>query len=284
MKQLPIQNQLRRISLQLITLLGLAVWLFGAPGCVPKYTPPPLPHSTWGERYAFSYEPQGVVKPAASVPATIAVVNPSYKVEDSILNTELYRKVGKGLSVSMGTDLDKILITKGVTTTGPFPSLDEITYSEKKAAALTLAPQVFITMEMKNVGVARQVGNPYAGYSARSDQDFVMSITGWITFIMQEPLSGEKMWIKKLELEPITMRGVYSTESIPQYSQDGCGGQIISGYTPGKMLYDGRPDALADALRQIYPTVMSQFEKYIDTDELIQLKEKGKEIRAAKVY
>jgi len=32
----------------------------------------------------------------------------------------------------MGTDLDKILIAKGVTTTGPFPSTDEITYPRRK--------------------------------------------------------------------------------------------------------------------------------------------------------
>lgn len=279
-----LKTRTHRIALQLLAFAGLGIWLFGLPGCVPKYVPPPLPHSAWGERYAFSYEPQAPAKPAASVPVTIAVVNPSYKVEDSILNTELYRKVGKGLSLSMGSDLDKILINKGVTTTGPFPSLDEITYSEKKDAALTLAPQVFITMEIKNVGQPRQIGNPYQGYQLRQDQDFVMSISGWISFIMQEPLSGEKMWIKKLEIEPVTMRGVYSTESVPQYGDDGCGGQVITGYTTGKMLYDGRPDALANALKEMYPVVLSQFEKYIDTDELVQLKEKGKEIRASKVY
>jgi hypothetical protein len=102
---------------------------------------------------------------------------------------------------------------------------------------------------------------------------------------MQEPLSGEKMWIKKLELDPVTTQGIISTESIPQITDGGfLVGPIVSGYTRGNMLYDGRPDALADALKQIYPVVMSQFEKYIDTDELGQLKEKAKEIRASNVF
>jgi hypothetical protein len=41
---------------------------------------------------------------------------------------------------------------------------------------------------------------------------------------------------------------------------------------------------LADALKQIYPVVMSQFEKYIDTDELVQLKAQGNQIRSTKVF
>ena len=280
------KSKLKIGGLPALALVGVGVWLFGVPGCVQPYVPPPLPHSNWGERYAFSYEPQAAAKPAASVPVAIAVVNPAYRVEDSILNAELYRKVGKGLSVSMGTDLDKILINKGVTTTGPFPSLDEMTYSDKKDAALTLAPQVFVTMDIKNVGEPRQVGNPNAaGYALRDDQDFVMSINGWISFNMQEPLSGEKMWIKKLEIEPITERGVISVESVPIYGDDGCGNQIVTGYKPGdKILYDGRPDALANALKDMYPTVLSQFEKYIDTDELVQLKAKAKEIRSSNVF
>jgi hypothetical protein len=255
--------------------LGQSTSPYGGGGCatVPQA---PLPQSAWGEHYAFSYEPAGATQAAASVPVTIAVVNPNYKVEDSILNNELYRKIGKGLSASMGTDLDKILISKGITTTGPFPSLDEITYSDKKDAALTLAPQVFITVEIKD-SPFQQVGN-------RFDETFSMNVTGWITFFMQEPLSGEKMWIKKLEIEPVVVQGDFSRDAAPQ-TVNGLFGPMVTGYTAGQnVLYDGRPDALADALKQIYPVVMSQFEKYIDTDELIQLKAKGNEIRASKVF
>ena len=277
-------SKTKTICLQLLAAMALGAWLIGSHGCVTQSAPPtPLPQSPWGERYAFSYhlpDEAAAAKPG-SVPVTVAVVNPSYKEDESALGTELYAKVGKGVSTSMGTDLDKILIAKGVTTTGPFPSLSEITYSEKKDAALTLAPRVFITAEVKKIGDPRQVD--YAS-PPRTEQDFAMSITGWITFIMQEPLSGEKMWIKKLELEPVEMRGVIATESIPQYSKDECGDEILSGYRPGNILYDGRPDAMASALKQMYPVIMAQFQKYLDTDEMVQLKEKGKEIRSLKVY
>ncbi len=40
------------------------------------------------------------------------------------------------------------------------------------------------------------------------EKSFVMHVSGWVSFVMQEPLSGEKMWIKRLELETTDIRGV----------------------------------------------------------------------------
>jgi len=57
-----------------------------------------------------------------------------------------------------------------------------------------------------------------------------MSVTGWVAFIMQEPLSGEKMWIKKLELDPVQQSGIEAFEAAPQYVNDGCGAAAFAGY------------------------------------------------------
>ncbi|MGH9364820.1 MAG: hypothetical protein ACRD1B_06090 [Thermoanaerobaculia bacterium] len=257
---------------------ALAVWLGIYQACATAPAPVPLPQSPWGGKYAYSYELPTNMKMRApgSVPVTIAVVNPSYKEAESALGTELYTKVGKGLSSSMGGDLDKILISKGFTTTGPFPSLAEITYSEKKGAALALAPIVFVTVEIRN--------SPEIQRANWTELGFAMNVTGWMTFVMEEPLSGQKMWIKKLQLDSVRRDGVVAFESIPEYGAGGCGGQVVRGYKRGEIVYDGRADAMATALKEMYPVILTQFEKYIDADELVQLKEKVKEIREQKVY
>jgi hypothetical protein len=269
---------------QLCLLALLGAWLGILPSCAgPANSGAPLPRSTWGEKYAYSYDlSRTELKAPGSIPVNVAVVNPYYKDAESVLTHELFSSVGKGFSTSMGNDLDKILIAKGMTTTGPFPSLDEITYSEKKNAALTLAPKVFISADIKYAGelhpVARDVG-------VTMEREFTMNITGWISFIMQEPLSGEKMWIKKLELDPVKVEGVEIYEANAQYRADGCGGQALVGYNPtAKKLYIGQTEAMASALKKMYPVILSMFEKYLDSDELVQLKAKGQEIRALKVY
>jgi hypothetical protein len=280
--RLPTTSKITTITLACSVAGGLALWL-GAFACSqPQSTPPPaLPESPWGGRYAYSYDlPAGFAKVGAgSVPVTMAVVNPSYKEADSALASPMYSGVGKGLSVSMGTDLDKILIAKGITTTGPYASLDEITYSQKKGADLTLAPRVFIAADIKQ-------GDWQHVYGAdRQESHFVMNVTGWITFIMQEPMTGEKMWIKKLEIDPIRSEGIIAQEAIAQYSNGGgCDGPQFTGYSAGKILYDGRADAMANALKEIYPMVMERFYKYLETEEMLELKAKGQEIRSTKVY
>jgi len=269
----------RKFSLQITAVLMFAVWFAGFQGCAYNTgNIATLPESPWGGKYAYSYNPTSV-KAAKAVPITVAVVNPFYREKESLFDNKKYLNVGKGLSASMGADLDKILISKGVTTTGPFPSLEEITYSQKKDATLTLDPTVFVSAEIKALADAQHV------YGAnRTEQRFAMNITGWVSFSMREPLSGQKMWIKKLEMEPVQVEAMIYTESNPIYAPDGCGGQIVAGYRPGTIVYDGTVDAIADALKQMYPVILSQFEKYIDTEELLVLKEKGKEIRALKVY
>ena len=279
-----IRTSLSRVKYrhQLCLLTALLVWLGVFPACTSPEEAAPLPTSTWGGRYAYSYSPPAKGNmPPGSVPVTVAVVNPSYRETDSALLSDIYTKVARGFTSSMGTDLDKILIAKGMTTTGPFPSLDEITYSDKKNSELTLAPKIFISTEVKN----GEMHPTRRREGLTMEREFTMSISGWVTFIMQEPLSGEKMWIKKLELEPVQVSGVEIFEAVPRYGNDGCGGHPIIGYdATQKHLFYGQTEAMAGALKQLYPVIMSEFQRYLDSDEMVQLKEKGKEIRTRKVY
>jgi len=61
-------------------------------------------------------------------------------------------------------------------------------------------------------------------------------------------------------------------------------GRAFAGYAASdKLIYDGKIDAMASALEKMYPIILEQFEKYLDTEEMLQLKKKGPRIRALKV-
>lgn len=253
---------------------------------------PLLPVSRWKGNYAYTFEPATKVK-AGSVDAVIAVVNPSYKETESALMDMAYSKVGKGFSASMGVDMDKVLIAKGMTTVGPYATLDDVTYSDKKNAALTLAPKVFITTQLKYLTDWEQVTGRGEGdkVETRMQREFEMKISGWIAFVMQEPLSAEKMWVKKLELEESMVKGVESYVAVPQYTHvpgDGClvpPHTVMSGYKQGEeMAYDGKVEAVADSLKRMYPVIMEKCWTYMDTEEILKLKAKTAEIRALKRY
>lgn len=233
---------------------------------------PPLPISRWGGNYYYNYEPPTTLPPA-SVRATIIVVNPFYKDAESILIDPVYSKVGKGLSKSMGVDLDKIIIAKGMTTIGPYLTLDDVTYPDKKNSDLTLAPRVFLNAQTKYDKWRVDVR------AGRIERNFSMKIGGWVSYVMQEPLSGEKIWVKKLELEERDVSGLEVYQAVPVHK-----GNYVIDHKAGEMLYDGRADAIADALKTFYPTIMGKAWTYIDTAEILNLKEKTKEIRELKRY
>jgi hypothetical protein len=176
----------------------------------------------------------------------------------------------------MGVDLDKIIVAKGMTSVGPYPSLDDVTYPDKKNADITLAPKVFIVTQTKNG--EWQLDFQTRGCPCRW-RTFEMQISGWISYVMQEPLSGEKMWVKKLELESRTASGKEIVQALPRRQ-----GNYVVGWDSGKLLFNGRTEAVADTLEALYPTIMGKAWTYIEPDEIVHLKEKTKEIRALKRY
>ena len=395
------------LTFKIIPILSVLGWVAVLISCAPALMVVTAPGNTspWKGKYALSYNPPDK-KNAQTIPITIAVVNPGYKGEglsESMLATRIYDKVGRGFSSSMGNDLDKVLITKGLTTMGPYASREEITYDEKKGAALTLAPQIFIETTIKYDGELQKIaygpdGNavkdsklwefvnkmmlaynkgganspqvkkvaqdwavivtsgipknevgpiikewtdifasganmslieepaadmqaggapPVAAPSlgrqkgmmasrtgggargkatkdasfglARFERKFTMTTSGWMYFTMHEPMTGEKMWVKKLELDPVEIQGTeaYSSTARIVMMNDGCGGvmEVPQGLEPGPyIVYDGKADAMATTLQKMYPIIMGKFAAYLDPEELEALNQKGADIRTRKVY
>lgn len=273
------------------------------PPAQPQAAPPPqpvmkpLPTSTWGGRYRFQYQLGFKASAPGSVAVTMAVVNPHYRVAGSALGQRAYRKVGKGFSVSMGVDIQRILVAKGLKINGPFPSFSEMTYQAKKTSDLAIAPKVYIDVTEKPLGVPLksgvrgQPGKPvYVGQYTPGQhwmlKMYVVVISGWITFFIHEPLSGVKLWIKRLELEEVKKVGVIAVKAIGQ----GTGGTQSQGlssvqagtdadWKPGEVLFDSRPDMVATVLKTYYATILGKLTTYVDIQEVLALQKKIKEIR-----
>lgn len=257
-----------------------------------------LPASSWQDQYKYSYTRSLPQVPPASESITIAVVNPDYRVDESALKLDLYKPVGKGFAASMGVDIDKVLLSKGMTTKGPFPDLSEITYTDKKASDLTLAPMVFLSVETKYVG-----GRPLTdGTKSEPNQivfmgeyepgktwfvkDVEVTVRGWFVFAMQEPLSAEKMWLKRIELDDYkaVCSECYAGEPINQWDENNKK-WVTVGWKPGaNIIRDYKPEVVADALKKAYPVLLDKLLTYIDVDEIKELKKKTAEIREAKRY
>jgi hypothetical protein len=93
------------------------------------------------------------------------------------------------------TDMEKIIIAKGFNTLGPFESIDEMTYSQKERASLIFVPTFESNMDFQ--GAQTQT----LGSRAVSQEGAVL-VRGSVILAFLEPLTREKVWLKRFDLEP----------------------------------------------------------------------------------
>lgn len=223
---------------------------------------------------AFFYTPPEQAKQL--FPVTIALVRPRYEnptermVAQIVGSDSWARETGGAFVNSLKTDLEKLLITKGFKVTGPYDSLDVMTFPEKKGANLTLTPIVEIRADdhvtsHKPAFTGEIIVTP-------GTVEGVFAVGGWVAFVMLEPLSGEKMWMKRIELEPVQERYSFT------YTAPRGRGQVTRFYG------DTRQQAFTRALNQIYPAVMQKAWTYFDSEEVLHVKQQAEEVRQLKRY
>lgn len=274
-------------------------------GCMPaqQAAPAALPPVPDYEKdlYTFPKFELPPAKKSGSVPLTVLTIVPEYKdtrngenssgdkvSASGAANGSMTRdmaKVFKSFAGSTGEDIEALLVAKGMLAKGPFV-LDEVTFPDKKGADLTVLMQFIFDIQYSEEKYLRDEnfeGNRHGKIYAGG-----MSVGLKVYYYLLEPLSEEKMWVKKLDLgsQDYTYEFAKDQEqyqSGSQFISDGCGGghsyPTYAWRDTNKFLYDSRPKVFSDLLKEAYPNLMKSAWKYFDAEEMISLKEKAKEIR-----
>ena len=169
---------------------------------------------------------------------------------------------------SLRTDLEKLLVAKGFKVTGPYDSLDVMTFPEKQGATLTLTPIIDIRADNQVTQ-----NTPATGMLIPGRQEGLFVVGGWVALVMLEPMSGEKMWVKRVEVEPV--QELYSLT----YTVVVRNNQRIQ-----NIHSDTRPQALTTALNRIYPDVLQKAWTYFHPEEVMNVKRQADEVRKLKRY
>lgn len=251
-------------------LLALALT---AAACVPPPPPhvpgqPPAPRDVY--RYSWNLPAS---TPSGSAALTICIVQPDW-ARDSSVTAQTYKNFSAGFVSSLGADLDKILIAKGIKVSGPYATYDDITYPDKKAADLALTPIVFLTTSEPRWGAPALIGS--GGVVDYIERKFSMTVQGFVEFVLVESLSRQKLWVKKLDLEPQQIQGVQAYQANP--IRDPATG-FVQRVDVGPVIYKGVEEAIGDAMMRWYPTIAQKAWTYLDTEEMTTLKPQVVEIR-----
>jgi hypothetical protein len=217
----------------------------------------------------------------------MAIVSPSFAQDNEFAIK--HDPVAKGFTRSLGIDLDKLLIAKGMTVTGPYESLDMMTYPDKKNADLSLTPGIILNATVKE------------GEWTRSGNNLVRPVQvvmdGSVALVMREPLSSEKIWIKKIPLQSVSKSGqIVVKQQVVQIGDSSrlAGRKKVSlldlmeasqvEIRPGDIIVDGAEEAMADCIQDMYKPIMDTAWNYINGEEIKVLKGKADEVRKLKRY
>jgi hypothetical protein len=161
------------------------------------------------------------------------------------------------------TDLEKVLIARGFGTVGPFASIDEMTYSQKERAFVLFEPVFETTVRFNEA--SRNPNFMLGGVDIKG----TVTTQGSVTLAFFEPLSKEKVWLKRVDLpavsEPYTVNQAISEGRLLRYSS-----------TQG--------DALVRALNKFYKGAMDVAWNQVDPREVAALQKDVDQLKAKKRY
>ena len=229
-------------------------------GCVTLSPVPPLSPP----QFSFEMPSEGIKKSDIVVGIVAPSYNPEILMFPVMLNKdkEIIKNIVETFTRSISTDFEKILIAKGFKIIGPFPNLNEMTYPERKGCNLVILPQIFITTNYSSQGIGSQFFPAGTG---------TITLSGFMKIEIIEPLSYEKMWIKKINFESVLEDYQFSYYYSPSDNMN-------------HVQIDTRPHALQRALERSYPKTMDTVLKYLNFEEIDGLRKEAEKLREKKRY
>ncbi len=284
------QYVMRHLAATLPTLT-LFAWAGATIGCVPKGEAPPKVVETVPPPYQANF---GYAVPASGrkIDVTVGIVAPQFSGDG--IDWWKSRKtddVTKAMVRNLRTSFTELFTAKGFNTAGPFDSVDDMTFPEKKGSDFVLYPDFDVDMTMvaiggvapatpvqekpKAEGASFSLGDMLGGggkdapaVSATAKCTATLKMSGTVLLTVKEPLSGEKMWTKKIDV----------SEPIQKLEFTGYQCNVENGQMRGAS------DAWAKANEDMYQSVMKSLDRYVNAEEFQDLKKQSLDLRAKKVY
>lgn len=219
------------------------------------------------ETFSFDYVPKQTAQ-GGSAGMVLALFSPKYAQGFTSGNTELF----KNFRTSLGNDIEELVIGHGFTMKGPYQSLDEMVFEDKKRTDIGIQIEIvpgFTAAEGNwklNISLLGAAYNSYS-YSGK------VSLIGKINLTGVEPLTNEKIWSKSVLIPNVENIQI---ETSSRYTQPLKGDEILQ--DPG--VYN----AIGKALNEQYAGILGKIEAHFSQEEFGSLKNQIKELKSKKGY
>ncbi len=242
----------------------------------PSQAPAPAPLAT------FDFTPQGCVAPGVNK-LTLAIVAPAWQ-NKSVGNAT---KVTDGETIplqarftqALRDDFLELVNCRGFVTKGPFNAFDDMVFPDRDGSNLLLEPVVDANVQYTDVqkvayckGGLRAMMCTADAISSSAPSEFTVRGTlvfsGRVTLSLKEPVTNTRMWTKSIDL---------GNTSVPFQSTTVYSSALTS--SPDIRKDVGLLNALTPKLEEIYRTVLTTADKYLDPAEVRLVSAQAAEVR-----
>ncbi|WP_297453357.1 hypothetical protein [Persephonella sp.] len=185
---------------------------------------------------------------------------------------------------NLAKSLEAILLNKGYKVTGPYKSLNEMTYSDKKSVDFVLIPVVELYPEIQDNGCKNKTPLTVSSLTPAVQKGEIycsgqVRFKGQLLFELREPLTQEKIYIKGIDFE--TEPENFEAKVVYEREQDMSQAIMLAQRTKLMAINN----ALNNALVSAYNKFIEMFKKYMpEGEEARQLEKQIKELKKLKRY
>lgn len=193
--------------------------------------------------------------------------NGAYRKMDTA-KTAYFEQVKKALQA----DLDQMLLAKNIRVTGPYKSREDMTFDEKKRAVYAFTPEIFLSVDTK---IKNNSGG--SGYIEEGD----MVVNGIVTLYLRECITGEKIWVKRLDMDPVAK----PYRMVAKFKAPRAQVANIDMMLKASVKEEDNTDVVfAEALSEFYSSFSDKLWKHIDPEEWEKYLSQAENLRKEKRY
>lgn len=157
--------------------------------------------------------------------------------------------------------IQEIISKKGFNTKGPYASFDDIPFGDKKTIYLAAVPSLKVYFDAKSQQFS-------CSGMVCTDQG-VFTVTGELIYKMVEPMTGQAVVTKRINLSDFAISKSYLREFQGRTASDGLVGMAIDRAMKPEQLRDNTDRVMTEALNEFFKKAMTKVDSFVSTEELM---------------
>jgi Neuraminyllactose-binding hemagglutinin precursor (NLBH) len=179
------------------------------------------------------------------------------------------------LTGAIQSTIEELISKRGFTTKGPFATLDDMNYGDKKSMYLISTPKLTINMDQKQTSIGCK--------GMVCSEQGEIQIGGELTFKLIEPLTGQSMMTKRIDLTSLTTAKVYVKQWQARVDPASMGGMLAKAQAP-ESLQDNTDRAMTEAINEFYQKAMTKLDTMLSREEMLSFQADIAQLKALKRF